>query len=257
MPISLPVSDLKHLEGAPLRVAIAQVRFAPVHAIEKRERVADFQEQLPTSYVAREPQVPQTVTIQFGPSPISPPASVIPPEVVWPFEDRERGWSVSLSSSSLALEAGTYDDFDHFLAEFRSVLTALIETFEPRECSRLGLRYVNEITDERLRQQRGLHELLRSELVSPVDTELGSDLLGSLCELRFRENLGTLVLRHGLIRPDTYLLDYDYFREESDALEGKAIAQTVENFHDVIERLFVWSLSEKYLSELKERRRAG
>jgi uncharacterized protein (TIGR04255 family) len=255
MPVSLPATDLKHVEGAPLRVALAQVRFAPVHAIEKRERVADFQERLAETYVARDPRFPQTVTIQFGPTPGAPAPSVQAPEVVWPFEDRERGWSVSLSSTSLALEASTYDDFDDFLAEFRSVLSALIEGFDPRECSRLGLRYVNEITDERLRREGDLHELLRSELVSPVGTELGSDLVGSLCELRFRESLGTVVLRHGLIRPDTYLLDYDYFKEEIEVFNAEAITKTVESFHDVIERLFVWCLSENYLCELRQRAR--
>lgn len=256
MPISLPAADLKYLDGAPLRVALAQVRYAPVHAVEKRERVADFQERLAQTYVAREPHVPQTVTIQFGPSPVPGAPSLLSPESVWPFEDRERGWSVSLSSSSLALEASTYNDFDDFLAEFRAVLSALIETFDPRECSRIGLRYVNEVGDERLRQEGGLNQLLRAELVSPVGTELGSDLVGSLCELRFRETFGTLVLRHGLIRADTYLLDFDYFKEEVDVFNGEAITKVVESFHDVIERLFVWCLSGGYLAELKERKRA-
>lgn len=255
MTIALPATDLKHLERAPLRVALAQVRFAPVHAIEKRDRVADFQEQLADSYVARDPQIPQTLTIQFGALPTPPPPSAFSPELVWPFEDRERGWSVLLSSSSLALEASTYDDFDDFLAEFQSVLSALIATFDPRECSRLGLRYINEIVDERLGQNEGLLTLLRRELVSPVGTELGADVLGSLCELRFREALGTLVLRHGLIRTDTYLLDYDYFKEEADAFNGEIITKTIESFHDVIERLFAWCLSGAYLSELKGAKR--
>jgi uncharacterized protein (TIGR04255 family) len=252
--IALPATGLKHLEGAPLRVALAQVRFAPVHAIEKRDRVADFQEQLASSYVARDPQIPQTLTIQFGPLPTPPAPAMFAPELVWPFEDRERGWSVSLSSSSLALQASAYDDFDDFLAEFQSVLSALIATFDPRECSRLGLRYINEIADERLREAQGLLVLLRRHLVSPVGSELGSDLLGSLCELRFREALGTLVLRHGLIRNDTYLLDYDYFKEGSDEFNGEIVMKTIESFHDVIERLFVWCLSDTYLSELKGRK---
>jgi uncharacterized protein (TIGR04255 family) len=255
LPISLPSTELKHLDGAPLKVALAQVRFAPVYAVEKRERVSDFQERLPAGYVAREAQVAQTVTIQFGPSQSHAAPPSLAPETVWPFEDRKRGWSVSLSSSSLALEAGRYDDFDDFLAEFRTVLAALAGAFQPQECRRLGLRYVNEITDERLRGERGLMELLRAELVSPIGTDLGSDVAGSLCELRFREALGTLVLRHGLIRPDTYLLDFDYFKEEEEVFSDEGTVTTLERFHDVIEPLFVWSLSDSYLNELKERSR--
>lgn len=119
-------------KAPPRKVAIAQVRFAPVHAVEKRGRVADFQERLAPGYVARDPQVAQAITIQFGPSPPPAASSVLAPELVWPFEDHERGWSVSLSSSSLALEASAYDDFDGLLEEFRAVVTALVETFAPR-----------------------------------------------------------------------------------------------------------------------------
>jgi uncharacterized protein (TIGR04255 family) len=256
MPVKLPPASLKHLEGAPLQVALAQVRFAPVHAVEKPERVADFQEHLADTYIAREAQVPQTITIQFGPSLAQPGAPVAVPERVWPFEDRERGWSISLSSSSLALEASTYDDFDDFLAEFKKVLGALIATFAPREQARLGLRYVNEITGVRL-QNQGLRQVLRPALLSPIGTELGWNVLGSLCELRFKESLGTLVLRHGLIRTDSYLLDFDYFTENPSAFDDKAIARTVKRFHDVIERLFVWCVSDGYLAELKGRTHAG
>lgn len=254
IPITVPDTKLKHLENAPLKVALAQVRFAPVHAVEKPERVADFQKLLAESYVGRASQFLQTVTIQFGPAPAAPAAPA--PETVWPFQDSERDWSVSLSSSSLALEAGTYDDFEAFLAEFSAVLSALTETFHPRQCTRLGLRYVNEITDGRLQQDRGLERFLRAELIAPIGTELGSDVLGSLCEVRFNEALGTLVLRHGLIRPNTYLLDFDYFREHADPFNDELITKTVENFHDLIEPLFVWCLSETYLTELKETRDA-
>lgn len=255
MPISLPPTDLAHLEGAPLKVALTQVRFAPVHAVQKRERVADFQERLPDRYVARDPQVAQTVTFQFGPlpAPVAPP--VLEPETVWPFEDSEHGWVVSLSSSSLALQSSTYADFDDFLAEFRAVLSALVQAFDPRQCRRLGLRYVNEVIDERLRSEGGLLEILRAALVSPIGTELGVDVLGSLCELRFREALGTLVLRHGLIRSDSYLLDFDYFKEQEETFSDKEIVKTVESFHELIEPLFVWCLSDEYLAELKERTR--
>ena len=250
MTIQLRSTALQHLDNAPLKVALAQVRFAPVHAIEKRERVADFQELLSDSYIAGEGQTPQTVTIQFGNESVIRPAAIAAPETVWPFDDPARGWSVALSSTSLALEAGTYQDFDDFLDELRSVLGALEEAFDPKRRTRLGLRYINEITDRRLAED-GLVSLLRKELVSPVGTALGSDLAGSLNELRFREKLGTFVLRHGLVREDAYLLDFDYFNEESGDCDKEAIVSMVEQFHDLIEPLFVWCLSKNYLQELK------
>ena len=251
MPHSLPEASLVHLADAPLRVALAQVRFAPVHAIEKPERIADFQERLVASYVAREPQFPQTLTIQFGP--VGGPPAPAAPERIWPFEDQTRGWSVALSSSSLALQASSYDDFEDFAAEFRSVVDALSETFQPKLRSRIGLRYINEIQDGRLEAGPGIFEVLRAELLSPIGGDLGFDLAGSLCELRFNEDLGTLGLRHGLIRPGTYLLDYDYFNDNELAFSSSEITDTISAFHETIERLFVWCLADGYLEELRGR----
>lgn len=249
MPLSLPPASLAHLSGAPLRVALAQVRFAPVHAIEKRERVADLQERLADSYVAREPQIPQTLTIQFGPAVGSP--APVAPERIWPFEDQARGWSVALSSTSLALQASSYDDFDDFAAEFRSVLNALSEVFQPKLRSRIGLRYINEVQDQRLAAGAQIFEVLRAELLSPIGSDLGFELAGSLCELRFHEDRGTLGLRHGLIRPDTYLLDFDYFNDNEIAFSSTEISDTITAFHATIERLFVWCLADGYLDELR------
>lgn len=254
MPLSLPRASLTHLPDAPLQVALAQVRFAPVHAIEKPERVADFQDHLADSYVAREPQVPQTFTIQFGPVSAGPPLA---PERVWPFEDQDRGWSVTLSSSSLALQASSYADFEHFAAEFRSALSALSETFKPKLRSRIGLRYINEISDPRLEAGAQIFEVIRPELLSPIGGDLGFDLAGSLCELRFHEPQGILGLRHGLIRPGTYLLDFDYFIENEVEFSSAEIGETVGVFHETIERLFVWCLADGYLNELREGEHAG
>ena len=249
MPLSLPPASLVHLSDAPLQVALAQVRFAPVHAIEKRDRVADFQEHLADTYVAREPQVPQGITIQFGPA-AGPPVPAAP-ERLWPFEDQARGWSVALSSSSLALQAGSYEDFDDFAAEFRSVLSALSETFEPKLRSRIGLRYINQVQDQRLEAGARIFEVLRTELLSPIGSDLGFELAGSLCELRFRQDRGTLGLRHGLIRPDTYLLDFDYFNDDELAFSSTEISDTITAFHETIEQLFVWCLADGYLDELR------
>lgn len=245
--IKVPKVELEHLPKAPLKLAIAQVRFAPVYAIERRGELAGFQARLGDSYVATEPAPPPSTMARQAVTPQPPGAE---PETVWRFHRAERDWAVSLSSTSLALEATRYLDFDDFAGELAEIVAAVDEEFEPRQEVRLGLRYVNRIEDERLRK-RGIPFFVNEQLVAPVGADLGNDLLGSLAELRFRERGGTLAIRHGLIEPSQYLLDFDFFSAAERDFSPASIVKRVRGFHGMIERLFVWSLSERYLKELR------
>ena len=60
-----------------------------------------------------------------------------------------------------------------------------------------------------------------------------------------------MVIRHGLIEPTTYLLDFDHFIEGERDFSPPDIVKRVNRFHGLIERLFVWAVSERYLKELK------
>ena len=193
--------------------------------------MAQFQKQLGREYVAQ-------------------PRGEGAPEAIWLFRNRERAWTVSLTSGSLGLEAETYHDFDDFAGELTRLLGDVATVFEPQTEVRLGVRYINRIEDERL-GKRGIDFFMRKDLASPVGSELGSDLQYSLCELRFREQGGWLAIRHGLIEPNVYLLDFDSFVEEERDFLPAEIVQRVNDFHALIERLFVWSLSDRYLKELK------
>ena len=92
-------------------------------------------------------------------------------------------------------------------------------------------------------------------MTGPVGGELGSDLLSSLCEMRFGEKDGQVTIRHGLVEPTTYLLDFDHFSEGERDFAPKSIVTRVKRFHGLIERLFVWSISDRYLNELKGAKR--
>ncbi len=245
--IKIPEVELEHLPTAPLRRVIAQVRFAPVFAIEKRAEVADFQAGLADRYLAQTPEAPQTTMARGAMTPQPPGGD---PETVWRFRNPERDWTISLSSTSLALEATRYLNFDDFAGELSEIVKALANTFEPKREVRLGLRYVNRIEDKRL-QRRGVPLFLNEQLATPVGGDLGSDLLGSLAELRFRERGGTLAIRHGLIEPTRYLLDFDRFSAEEREFVPSSVVRRVKRFHGLIERLFVWSITDRYMKELR------
>jgi uncharacterized protein (TIGR04255 family) len=220
-----------------LELALAQVRFAPIFAIKEPARMAEFQSRLGRRYLLQSPVGdPEAASAADAP--------------IHLFRDQDRAWTVSLSSDSLGLEAKTYHDFDDFAAELARILDDAAEIFEPQTEVRLGVRYVNRIEDERLRK-RGIQFFVRPELASPVGSELGSELAHSLCQLRFRERGTWLAIRHGLIEPSVYLLDFDNFVEGERDFEPAQIVKRVNEYHGLIERLFVWSLSDRYRSELE------
>jgi uncharacterized protein (TIGR04255 family) len=260
MPVKVPKASLEHLESAPVKVALVQVRYSPLHAVAKRDLVADFESRLPDDYVAQPAQVGHAITVQIGSGPPAPPLPVAGPAIpatdvdtVWPFRDETRGYVVSLGNSSLAVQVdSSYHDFPSFLQQFRAAVMACTEIFQPKREIRLGLRYVNAIEDRRLR--RDVRTIVNPELVSPVGTGIQGGLLGSFAELRVRENLGTFAVRHGLVEDaSTYLLDFDYFSEKERDFNGDRVIKSVEGFHELIERVFVWSLNPDYLAELKSR----
>jgi uncharacterized protein (TIGR04255 family) len=87
-------------------------------------------------------------------------------------------------------------------------------------------------------------------LVAPVGVAVTGGLLRSLAELRVAESLGTFVIRHGLVDNATYLLDFDYYSESQREFDPQRVIATVQQFHDLIEPFFIWSLSDRYLAEL-------
>lgn len=216
------------------------MRFAPIYALEQPAAVAEFQKCLGRRYVAREDSPKAPAEGQAG--------------TTWLFRDKERSWTVSVTSTSLGLEAQTYVDFDDFVAELKQVLRDLETVFEPQTEVRLGVRYINHIEDERL-AKRGISFFVNEPLAGPVGGDLGNELQHSLCELRFRERETWVAIRHGLIDQTTYLLDFDQFMEGERDFSPPDIVKRVNRFHDLIERLFVWSLSERYLKELEGRRK--
>jgi uncharacterized protein (TIGR04255 family) len=241
--IRVPKVELGHLPAAPLKLAIAQVRFGTVFGIEEPVKMAHFQEGLGDRYVARETPPPDPLM-----APVTTPT--------WLFRDSERQWTVSLTKGSLGLDANTYLDFDDFVSEFSRILKCMEEIFAPRLETRLGVRYVNHVEDERI-EKRGIDYFISPELAAPVGSALGKDLVQSQCELLFRQGEAFVAIRHGLVAATTYVLDFDHYTEGERDFSSKTIVSRVKRFHSLIENLFVWSISGRYLKELKGGRRAS
>lgn len=250
MPIALPEAQLEYLPGSPLKLAIVQVRFRPDPAVETPEKQVELSRALEELFELESRDTVQTLVLQIGQGqPIAPPPATRQ-EPMLRFAARDAQSNLAITPSSVGLETGSYRTFEEFIDQLEHALTAVSRVVEMRTITRLGVRYVNEIQDERLSQDGGIANIV-SEAFLPAGGALGLDIRGGFSELLFSQPDGTFTLRRGLVEQTKYLLDMDYYTEEERPWELPWVLETVGAYHDVIESVFAAVLSPAFLDELR------
>ena len=165
------------------------------------------------------------------------------------FAARDSNSTLAVTPSSIGLETGSYRTYEEFGLQLERTLVTLADVIELRTLTRLGVRYVNEIEDERLRIHGGLAKIL-TEPFLPAGGALGLDVRGGFSEFLFDQPDGVFVLRRGLVEPTKYLFDMDYYSEEERPWDVRWVIDTVRAYHDVIESVFAAALREEFRNEL-------
>ncbi len=240
---------LRPLPKAPLKLALVQARTTPTLALEQSGTVALLVQALGWELVDRQSNV--ELSVRLGPGGIQQQGG--PPETVWVLADPHGQFRAVLSQSSVAVECGEYSQWADFRAGLAAVLGALAEVAAPSRVNRFGVRYVNELTDERISGEdpAALSQVLTEELVA-VAAALQTPVISSLSELRVREPFGHLSIRHGMTAPGHYLLDFDAYNETTSPFDIERLMEAADAFHARIEALFAWCLQPEYLEYLAE-----
>ena len=240
--------SLAPLARSPLRLALTQARVTPTPALESLEVIGRIAEALPgwalrSRHTSREAQV---IVSNEGIH-----ESVGAAETVSVLQAAgDEGLRAAVSPSSVAVEYDRYTAWPRLHAAITAVFSACAQHISGT-CERFGVRYVNEIEDERASGEPGqLAQLLTAALVAPI-TALDRRVIGSQQELRVAEDNGEFVLRHGLRRAGVYLLDLDHFTAEPQPFVPEALAALADGYHRRIENVFVWALHPDYLAELQ------
>jgi len=246
---SVIARELAPLPRAPLKLALVQARTAPTLALEQTETVARLVEAIGWELVDRQSNV--ELSVRLGPGGIEQQGG--PPQTVWVLAGPSGQLRAVLSQSSVAVECGAYSQWADFRAGLASVLGAVAEVAAPGRLNRFGVRYVNELVDERLSGEDpgGLTQILAEELVS-VAAALETPVISSLSELRVREPFGQLAIRHGMTAPGRYLLDFDAYNETTSPFDVERLMEAADAFHARIEAVFAWCLQPDYLEYLSE-----
>lgn len=237
----------------PLRVAVAQIRFAAAPALrdpallaEIAGRLPDFPEMTgPTSQVT----IPMGEGAQFAVTQHAPAR----------FRTKTGTTIVSIAPDSVSVETTDYPGWEAFSAQVITVLGAL-DALLPPHLTRLGLRYVNELMVEGAEAAADWARLLDPELVAFAGGErIGPVVRRSLEHLTLDLGADQITLRHGFVArrdlPDTatsslYLFDIDAYTEQPQVRETSAVMAQLNRYHQHAWSLFRGSIGDEIVAAL-------
>lgn len=272
--LDLPARPRVVFENTPISLVVCQIQFPPLLSIASAASVAPFQEAILQHFPVLHPERNQNLSIQvqgeMGKDPSPPQVSVgTLSQVAWRFTDADDAWTLVLTPESVTLETRAYYHFADFVDRLDFTLKALAKHIRPTLCTRVGLRYINEIRHIDLEWT----DVIRPELLGPMAVpQIAEDTQQVVQQLFLRrpDNSGVNIA-HGLFpagtvvnpkegtQPPTgpfYLLDVDVYKEyKAGELLVKAypICKIVEDFNRVISRFFQWSITDKYAAALGRR----
>jgi uncharacterized protein (TIGR04255 family) len=191
-----PPSEIS-LPRAPLVRVLAQVRFPGILKIDNRDAVSGFQEAIRRDYPLFEQGTKQQIQVQVGPG--GPAVKQLPGNIWW-FQDSARNWRVSLDTDSLSLEVHAYTSRNDFLTRWAKVLEAIETSFEPRIVLRIGMRYIDRVSEKPLET---LEEMVNTDVLGFAKPPLREHVRHALSEATLEIEEGEMLLRWGIMPANT------------------------------------------------------
>lgn len=245
MSIHFPEKTEIKLSKAPLTDVICQLKFPLLLRLSKDIPV-DFQEAVRERFPAL--KVDQGILVQF-PS-VAGSDKPIPETLpnVYHFASANEERELTLAPDFLALSFHRYTHWREFLENAQTGLDALKRYYSPPYSTRLGLRFVNQLT----LQNTGcttlveLTSLLRPELTAMITTDSWDQPSDMLAQVVLEDGAGKLALRYGLRHENKqtyFLLDFDYFEEGQISLQD--LPSRLNRYHDRIYAAFRWCIRDE------------
>ncbi len=229
--------------NSPLIETICQLRFPTILSIGSTDP-AQFQElvrgEFPR-YVARQEQQPVRV--------VNGKVEQAPPVTNYNFISTDGFWKINLTSNFIALSTLRYTRWEDFAQKLDKVLALFIQIYQPAFFERIGLRYVNAVSRNRLGLQDELwDDLIESPFIGVLSepdvdetavTKSALDVETALDQgCRVKLHAGPGLLGGGKQDPEPkFILDGDFSVSGKNIPSGE-IAQDLGNLHTYAVRLF-------------------
>ncbi len=255
-PFGPPVDEVP-LPRAPLTFVVAQARFERVASISSEEFIAGFQEKIRASYPVM--QRGQQAGVLLGPE-----GQVVTADagVLWRFDESPERWQVVLASDFVALSTRHYTHRRDFIDRFSTVLSAVQQELRIRFCDRIGIRYVDRVTGQRLLGR--LESLLKPEVLGAVAVNVGEEGVENIhtfVDTTFRlPETAELHARWGLLPAGvtfdpaieatnvrSWVLDLDAYSTQQVSFEPRTLAERTEALSQRIYRFFRWAVQDEFL----------
>jgi uncharacterized protein (TIGR04255 family) len=262
MTLTLPAPDTTHLARSPLEVVVAQVRHEKRLVASESSTARAVHEALggssgPYPFIDEVSAVALFNVVVAGAN--APAASTESQLTGWRLRDAEGAWVVTLMPDHFALETTRYTTWDaEFAPRLQAVVAAVSTHIEPAFEQRLGLRYVDRITDPAVHEISGWRRYIRPEVLGVIShPELGDAVVGAQQQVLFDLGEGIAgALRHGPVRDPEgkgfpYLLDYDVFRQGGRTFDPDTVRTTFESFNTMALQLFHATVTSDLLSYLR------
>ena len=249
--INLPPPDTRRLARAPLALVVCQLRFGdpltlddPRVGLELRDLVRELVGE--EAELQRENSPSFVIAIGSGEE-ASPPPEILDPG----FRISHRSLTVTLSPHAVALETTAYTEWADFSRWFKRVLEFVTDALAPQTEARLGVRMINRLHKEELREPADFRAWIREWLLMPIlEDAIAPGIIGfqQQCDLKAGGDL-SITLRSALF-PDsdhdgrlTFMLDYDAFRSGYRIFDADDISQTTDALNSLILQVFQRSIT--------------
>jgi uncharacterized protein (TIGR04255 family) len=257
MTLDLPEPDRSRLPRSPLELVIFQLRFDRHVGVSDGRTATRFQRAL-SDRVEGFAEISEVVAGEINVA-VGAAGQVVN-------EARTTGWrfgsaktAAVLMPDHAALETTAYTTWDEFRTGLEAIVDAVHEVVEPALEQRVGLRYVDRITELGLKRPLDWSPYIREELLGAVrHPQLGPHVRAAHQQLLIDlDDLTRCGLRHGpLENPATgtvdYVLDFDVFREGGRPFDPSAVKETAGEFNTWALKLFQASVTDDLLEYLRD-----
>ena len=235
---------------SPLIETICQLRFPTILSIGSTEP-AQFQESIRSDYpryVARQEQQP--------PKLVNGKLEQVPAITNYNFISSDGRWKVNLTKDFIALSTLSYTRWEDFAQRLDKILALFIQIYQPAFFERIGLRYVNAFSRNRLGLEGELwDDLINSPFIGVLSEPDVDETKTSKCSLDVEVNLGEQrhmklhagpgLLGDGKKDPEPkFILDGDFSVVDKEIAAAR-IAGDLDALHDYAVRLFNAAVSQE------------
>jgi len=261
MPLELPGPDETRLSHSPLVLSLAQIRLGEPAPLSEGKNALAIHQGLggrTGGYPKLERSVTQAIAVQMVENAVQP--AVMPPQQGWRMSSADGAWTVHLMADVITLETTAYSTWEGDFRDRFLRLLSIVHHHVPLSLEqRLGLRYVNRITEPPIKHPHEWREYIVPELLGPaLDERLRSAIRATQQQIDLDVGNGASCnMRHGFFfdaergNVPTYLLDYDIYREGLRPFDLNEVMETIDGFHRLVLQLFQASITQQMYDFLR------